>query len=251
MDTTETTLYTAVLISSIIIVFLLFYFAFWMYGNHRKHFSSLRDYYLQEVELLESERSRISRDLHDELGQMLSVSHLFIRNSAGITVEDERRLLKAEHMIKEVTKRMGEISKNLRPAVLDEKGLQEALQQLINQYQFTVDMRFELDYQIKTTLHGNFALHVYRIVQELLHNAVKHSAAKKVVVVLLERKQQVYLFYKDDGKGLPPMPNKTGAGTGNLKSRTLLLDGKVRVSSRPGNGTDYFFTLPLPSNGKH
>lgn len=250
MDTTETTLYTAVLISSIIVVFLLFYFAFWMYGNHRKHFSSLREYYLKEVELLESDRSRIARDLHDELGQMLSASQLFIRNSAGITAEDERRLGKAEELIKDVTRRMGEIAKDMRPSVLDEKGLQEALQQLMQQYAFSVNMQFQLDYRLKTQVQGSFALHVYRIVQELLHNAVKHSEASNVVVILLEQKQYMYLYYRDDGKGMPAIPSKSGAGTGNLRSRTLLLNGKVRVNSFSGKGTNYFFTIPLTTNGK-
>lgn len=247
MDTTETKLYTAVLISSIIAFILLVYFAFWMYGYQRKYFASLRTYYLQEVDLLEQERSRMARDMHDDLGQLLSAVHMFVSNSAGITAEDNRRLQKAGDLLKEATQRLGSISKNLRPAILEEKGLAVALQQLLHDYEYSSSFRFLLDYKVQRVLNGQFALHVYRMIQELLHNAVKHSEGSQVTLVLLEQKGYLYLFYRDDGKGMPCTAQKTGAGRGNLQSRTLLLRGKMRMSSHSGKGTDYFFTLPIPS----
>jgi two-component system, NarL family, sensor kinase len=248
MDTTETTLFTAVLISSIIAFILLVYFACWMYGNHRKYFASLRLYYLQEVDLLEQERSRMARDMHDDLGQLLSAVHMFVRNSAGITAEDNRRLQKAGDLLKDATQRMGDISKNLRPAILEEKGLEEAIRQLMQHYQYSTGIQFLLDYQVDRVLTGQFALHIYRMIQELLHNAVKHSEGSKVVVVLHEQKEYVYLLYRDDGKGMPLQPQRNGAGSGNLQSRTLLLNGKMRINSRAGNGTEYFFTFPLSAH---
>lgn len=246
MDTTETKLYTAVLISSIIAFILVVYFAFWMVGYQRKYFTSIRRYYLQEMDLLEQERSRMSRDMHDDLGQLLSAVHMFVSNSAGFGPEDERRLQKAADLLKEATQRLGSISKNLRPAILEEKGLAEALRQLLQDYEYSTNFRFLLDYNVQCLLSGQFALHVYRMIQELLHNAVKHSEGSKVTLVLYEQKGYLYLFYRDNGKGIPPTPQKTGAGRGNLQSRTILLNGKMRMSSHTGKGTDYFFTLPLP-----
>jgi signal transduction histidine kinase len=199
------------------------------------------------MDLLEQERNRMARDMHDDLGQLLSAVHMFVSNSAGFGPEDERRLQKAADLLKEATQRLGRISKNLRPAILEEKGLAEALQQLFHDYEYSTNFRFRFEYNVQRLLNGQFALHVYRMVQELLHNAVKHSEGSQVTVVLYEQKGYLYLFYRDDGKGMPCTAQKTGAGRGNLQSRTLLLNGKMRMSSHSGKGTDYFFTLPIPS----
>jgi signal transduction histidine kinase len=92
------------------------------------------------------------------------------------------------------------------------------------------------------------SLQIYRIIQELIHNAVKHSAADSVLIKLVERKKMLYISYQDNGKGMPAESiNKNGMGLGmsSLKNRAEMLGGKISYSSRTNAGTEYFFEIPI------
>lgn len=248
MDTNETTIYYAVLITGIVLGIILFYFAMTIYRSHNKHFRLLRKHVLSEIELLETERTRIARDLHDEIGPMLTISQIQVSTVTGATEKDHEHLSKAAATIDQLHERFAEIAQNLTPKALVTKGLQTALEDIIEQYREISSIDIKFVYTLSTKLTNVYALHIYRIVQELLHNSVKHSGASTIVLQIAERKRTLYLFYSDNGKGINLNGKESsGLGLGSLKSRAIILGGKMNCTSSSKNGTEYFFELPIRS----
>lgn len=245
MDTIETRIYTAFLTGSVVIGALLLYFAVKMYRNHRKHFVFLSNFYLKEVELLEQERNRIARDLHDELGPLVSIAHLLITNSKGADEEDKEYLSKANQSLSELTERFRDIAKNLTPDVLHAKGLAISIERFINRWQPATGIQFLFNCKLMGEPVDRFGLQIYRLVQELVHNAIKHSDAKNVSIGLVERNGVMHLFYTDDGKGMQTEKDMEGIGIKSMRSRAIMLNGVMEITSKVGEGTSFYFSFPI------
>lgn len=245
MDTHEVRLYTAVLISCLVIGALFIYYAVIVYRSNRKYFKTLRDYYLQEVALLEAERTRIARDLHDELGPNLSLANIFIRTALEHDPAN-RGLTEAEGLVLQVTNRLGEIARNLTPKVLLQKGLQVALEGFLAACKQAVSADISFGYHLYTPLPTDFSLQLYRIIQELMNNAIKHANAKQISLSLVEKKGMLYLYYRDDGIGLPVHTAEEGIGIQSLRQRAIMLGGRMRIENSKDPGVAYLFQLPIP-----
>lgn len=248
MDTFETTIYSAILITGVVIGIIILYFAVTIIRNHRKHFRMLSQNFLVEMELLEKERTRIARDLHDELGPILSVTQIHLHAAAGANEKDSMHLKKAGENISELAQRFGDIAKNLTPKILAAKGLRAALQEFFEQYDDTGFTKLEFIYQVNNELTAEVSLHIYRILQELVHNAMKHSGASRVIIQVKERKGKLYLYYRDDGIGFDvkdPLKEVNGLGLSSIKSRVVMLNGKMSCESHVKKGTEYFFEIPV------
>jgi signal transduction histidine kinase len=248
MDSFETTIYSAILISGAIIGIIILYFAITIIRNHRRHFRMLSQNFLAEMELLEKERNRIARDLHDELGPLLSVTQIHIHAAEGVGEKDNLHLKKAGENISELTQRFGGIAKNLTPKILAAKGLREALQEFLEQYNNTGFTKLEFSYQVSSVLTAEASLHIYRIIQELVHNAMKHSGAATVNIQVKERRGKLYLYYRDDGIGFDvkdPLKEVNGLGLSSMKNRVVMLNGKMSCESEVKKGTEYFFEIPV------
>lgn len=246
MDTTETNIYTAVVTSAFVICFVLLYFAVILYRGRIKYFRLLAKQLLAEMDVLERERTRIARDLHDDIGPMLAVTKIQLEQLLPSSVTKENRPVPVLQNLVTITERLGEIALNLTPKLLQRKGLETALNDFVDQFSTASGIAMQLDYHVKSRISAEYALHIYRIVQELIHNAVKHSEASHVHIQLKEHKQKLYLFYTDNGKGFDvsmKQDRTTGLGLGSLQNRALLLGGKMtRTKSK---GTDYVFEIPI------
>lgn len=198
------------------------------------------------MELLEKDRTRIAYDLHDELGPILATTRMQLKLAAKKQPAVHHHIETAVQNIKDVTERMGGIARNLTPKVLVTRGLRIALEDFVEQYNEGSKIDMQLQYSVEHNPEPFFALHLYRIVQELIHNAVKHSNSAHVLIQLTEQKKRIYLFYADDGKGIAPeQSEQTGLGLNSLQSRAVVLGGKMQCESVPGKGTTYFFELPM------
>lgn len=189
MHPIETSIYTAVLITGIVLGTLMIYFALAISRNQRKHFKMLRNHVLAEMQRLEEERTRIARDLHDELGPLLSVTQIHINAVTDIGEKNGLHLDTANSNIRVLMQRFGEIARNLTPRVLVTKGLHIALNDFFEQYREVTDIKLGYHYNVETNIPAATSLHIYRIVLELVHNAVKHSGAASVDVLLHEKKK--------------------------------------------------------------
>jgi two-component system, NarL family, sensor kinase len=244
MDTHEASIYTAVIITAIVFGCIIIYFVISLYVQHRKRIRIQRRYFYNEVNLLEKERFRLGRDLHDELGPGLSMTMNHLEEIMTDDASSTHHKKKAGMYLKNVMERIGEIAINLAPSTLQRKGLKFAIQDFIDSLDDVSFIEFEFKYDIETEIDKSMDIHLFRIVQELCHNAVKHSEASKVLVQLKEKEKKIYLYYSDNGRGLKndkKSINGKGIGMGSIKSRTELLAGKMRLQTSEQGGTSYLF----------
>ncbi|MEM6633728.1 MAG: tetratricopeptide repeat protein, partial [Bacteroidota bacterium] len=238
----------------------LFFLFLWYVNNKRQQLLKQRLIALQkeqEAENLrfmisgeERERQRIARELHDGMGSLLA-SVKFMFNAVQNDAPDIRTISnyqKADQMLDKACQEVREISHNLMPGVLDQYGLEYAIQQEIRMLQDANDLEIDfitygLDQQ---DLGYNLQMSVYRITQEMLRNISKHAEATEVLVQLQVEEEMLMLTVEDNGKGFDPeeVKNSNGIGLENMHSRVVYLQGKMEVDSQIGKGTSIQVEIP-------
>jgi two-component system sensor histidine kinase UhpB len=195
----------------------------------------------------EEERKRVARDLHDEVNQALTA--LLLRLEAATqSAPPELRAELSE--VKQLANRaMGELldlARQLRPAALDDHGLAAALATQVRDYDRRGPARasLELDKGLEN-LPQDVELVIYRVAQEALTNAARHSGARYIEVSLGRIDSQLVLRVTDDGKGYAFADETRGLGVSGMRERALLVDGKLEVDSRPGRGTTVRLEVPV------
>lgn len=203
------------------------------------------------VSAQESERRRISRELHDEVGQVLSAIMLGLGNlrsaiKDGNTAEAFHQLQLVEDMTERNASVVRNISLLLRPTMLDDLGLLPALKWYAREVSRTGPMTVEVEAEaFVDDLPDEHRTCVFRIVQEAVRNASRHAAARLVRIQISEREGLLELSVRDDGKGFDPA-HEGGLGILGMQERVEHLAGKLEVKSQPGLGTAVLFTLPIP-----
>jgi two-component system, NarL family, sensor kinase len=247
MDADQSNIFTAILISCILLGIIISYFIFSITRQQRRNLQLHRRNILAEINTLEKERTRIAADLHDELGPLLAVIKFKINSVESADAQDQKELAHASSHIDGLIKRIREISANLMPSALARKGLVIALQEFIsNISRATVNITFK--YSDLPELNQEQKINIYRIVQEIVHNTIKHAKATELVIDLSAKQNVVVLMANDNGIGFYPGGEgneSDGLGLRNLKSRTELMRGKFDIDSKPDNGTTYYFEIPI------
>lgn len=195
------------------------------------------------VEGQENERKRITRELHDGVGQLLTVIRLRLQAITGHeTIVDEIKSLLAE-TIEEVKR----ISFSVMPSALVDFGLEAALQGLCNQVRKSSSLTIDLQYVRETDRNLSFevAIAAYRIAQEGLNNILKHAGAQHVDLHIIEKDDELFLLVEDDGKGFDKTIETRGYGLRSMEERAKLLGGSFDVHSEPGKGTAIEVHLPI------
>ncbi|RZL16348.1 MAG: PAS domain-containing sensor histidine kinase [Hymenobacter sp.] len=198
----------------------------------------------------EAERRRIAEALHNSVGQLLYGTRLHLD---ALPPSDAVRASQA--LLNEAIVATRSISFELTPTILEDFGLAVAVQELVSRIpsSLTVDLNLRgLDQPLPLPL----ATAVYRIVQEMLNNVMKHAQAQEVFVQVSQEEGQLYLSVEDDGVGLPPavaQGSPLGIGLAGIRTQAGLLGGTLTVQSRPGRGTGFFLQIPVatlqtPSN---
>jgi len=205
----------------------------------------------------EKERKRISFELHDELGQSMAALKLQVGSIARRVgnVEPEELQTVCDEMrnnINQIIENVRRLARDLSPVVLDDLGLQAAIEYLVN--------NFSKIYNIKINYHTTDINHlfneesqriIYRILQEALTNIGKHAEAKQVSIVIEEQDSAVRFTVKDDGRGfnvqktLDQKGAERGIGLAAMSERVRILGGKVSIMSRPGIDTTVTFIAPI------
>ena len=195
----------------------------------------------------EVERERIAKDLHDSLGGLLSAIKLQVDK---IPVADEQGkknsdAVKATDLLDVAVSEVRTISQDLQPGALKSLGLVPALYDLVNRYQSTSgpDITFQ-HYDVPSVLDQNFALSIYRIIQEILNNAIKHAQASEIFVQLNIQGDDMVVNVEDDGIGFDPERKYTSMGLENIRSRVNYLKGTLDIDSRKGQGSSFFIHVP-------
>jgi two-component system, NarL family, sensor histidine kinase UhpB len=192
----------------------------------------------------EEERLRIARELHDEIGQTLTAVALRAEHSSARAEPKSAELSALAEMIQQSLEEVRRISRELRPEALDELGLRGALIALCSRVAEQSGMHVERELQVPLPeLQPEVELAIYRIAQEALTNAVRHSQAKQVTLSLIRDDGQLTLIVRDDGRGLPD--DVEGSGVTGMRERAMLIGAKLEVNSTPGAGVTIKLQLPL------
>jgi len=190
----------------------------------------------------EGERTRISKELHDGIGPLLTSLRMYIQH---IHIdEDEKSKLKS--MLDETIKEVRRISNNLMPSVLIDFGVGEALRNLVAQMQSYTSKNIKYVNSVKTSdqIPHDVNVAVYRIAQESLHNAIKHSGATEIRMSVSSFKDFINFFISDNGRGFDEHLRHNGSGLRNMKERVHLLNGDFHLETGP-NGTKIDVEIPL------
>jgi PAS domain S-box-containing protein len=200
----------------------------------------------------EEERTHIAREIHDELGQQLTVLKMDVswlnRRIADSDESIKQKLKELSEMLDGTVKTVRRISSELRPSLLDDLGLVAAIDWSLKEFQkrsgIEIEFRepkeeWELGDSVKTGL--------FRILQESLTNVARHAEARKVKVHLNEKKGQIILSIEDDGKGFDKLEtnSKKTLGILGMKERAIKMGGIYEINSLPGKGTIVTITVPV------
>ncbi|MBX5494439.1 MAG: sensor histidine kinase [Bryobacteraceae bacterium] len=200
----------------------------------------------------EDERKEISRELHDEVGQKLTALRMELGSLGRLRFTQDgefaERLEEVKLLAEQSLRSIRDIAAGLRPTMLDDLGLQPALQRQARQFSrhtgipVVTEVRGEI-----ANLQERHKVYIYRIVQESLTNCARHSGAKRINIVLEGNPDGVNLLVEDDGVGFDRSRQRSGIGLIGMEERVRELRGSLEVESRPGEGTRIRVHIPWSS----
>lgn len=197
------------------------------------------------IESQEQERRRISAELHDGLGQVLSAARVNLASAKG-----EQEIKNSLELIDRSCSDLREISHNMMPAALGKGGIVPAMEEMIGRINAAGTTHFELDVDgMDQRLPKETEVHLFRIAQELINNILKYAEAREASVQLVRENNDITLMVEDNGKGFEKKQLEQGTGNGwyNILSRLKLINGEIEVDARPGSGAVFTIHLQQPS----
>ncbi|MFA0960248.1 tetratricopeptide repeat protein [Roseivirga sp. BDSF3-8] len=200
----------------------------------------------------ETERKRIAQDLHDRLGSMLAMVKIHFKtvedNLETIKEENKRQYQKANSLLDEACEEVRKISHDMASGVLQKFGLTTALNNLKGSVNETGQLKINLlTFGMEDErLDYRKEINIYRIIQELLSNTLKHAHAKEMTIQLIRKDQNLNILVEDDGTGFNPGKMKPeGMGLKNIQTRVESLNGTLEIDSGKGSGTTTTIDIPL------
>jgi two-component sensor histidine kinase len=207
------------------------------------------------VGVQEEERRRLARDLHDHLGQQLTVLRLDLETIKGKEwgrEELSKQVERIEGTLRQLDSDVDFMAWELRPASLDQTGLAAALEKLVREWSehTRIPAEFYVEGLGNARLPPGVETHLYRILQEALGNVAKHAGASRVGVLLERRDGHALFIVEDDGRGFDPVAAANGSGSMglvNMRERAALVGGTLEIETSPGAGTTLFVRVPVSS----
>ena len=205
-------------------------------------------------QMREAERTRIARELHDELGQLLTG----IKLDFSATIRRLRELKTPGDVVDRLQSAIGQvdigiamvrrISSDLRPAALDHRDLGGAIEDEARRVAKRSELTVRVLARVEANVPPELATAAFRIFQEALINVVRHARATAVRVRVATRGGRLMLFLRDNGVGMPPdrLDSHDSLGILGMHERARAVGGSLAIRSRPGGGTIVCFALPLP-----
>lgn len=209
----------------------------------------------QLVAAQEEERRKLSRELHDHVGQMLTALRMELGRIERLRMPNNTPVSEAvaesRDLVDGMVRTVRDLALGLRPSMLDDLGLQSALEWHVRD--FTRRFGLAVDLNIDGSLDrlpDQYRTCVYRVVQEALTNCARHSGAGRVTVALRDRQGELTITIADDGVGMQPAPRNAGLGLRGIEERVRELDGTMTIGSSPSGGTQLTISLPVRTAAK-
>jgi PAS domain S-box-containing protein len=206
------------------------------------------------VEVHETERRTIGRELHDQLGQMMTALSLTLETASRLPAAKQAEKYEyASQIADDLLQRISRLSLELRPPMLDDLGLVPAVLWHITHFQEPSEL--EIDFRHsgieRTRLAPEIEINAYRVIQEALTNIARHAKAKQVQVSARVIDEVLTIKIKDDGRGFDPLEHRiltTSSGLSGMRERARLNGGMLSIDSEPHEGTLIVLQLPLQEN---
>ena len=248
MDPQEARIYIAIIITVFVLGVIIGYFAISVIRQQRRNLELQKANALAEITAMEKERARIATDLHDDLGPVLSVVKFRVDHASLVDNEAKEELHIASEQLDELIARLREVANNLMPSALIRKGLIGAVEEFTRNVTTSSNMviSFTADENIK--LGEDKSINIYRVIQEVVQNCLKHAKAKKMEILFEEKKGLLKIICRDNGVGFDYSKlSKESAGIGlrSIKNRSEIMGGNMVVESKPGKGTAFLFEIPI------
>jgi len=248
MGTQETKVYIAILIAAAVIGVILVYFTINIFRQQKSNFQLYTSKIQAEISTLEKERSRVARDLHDDFAPLLTAVKYQINSMSLSESEDVKALEKSNGILDSMINRIREISNDLLPEALLRKGIVTALEESIRNIHADDHLNIEFKYSNIPAMTFEKSVNIYRIIQEVLHNTIKHAGAEVLSIEMKSEGPLLFIMAEDNGRGFDfPSEAKdfSGLGLRSMLSRADILNGRMYLDSKAGKGTRYIFEIPL------
>lgn len=224
--------------SSIVVIVLVIVFFAFRYSNKLRE--KQEQFSLQLIDKIEEERKRISQDLHDDIGQSLSIVKSRITKMKGqCDIEDDG----IENEVGRVIEQTRQISHNLYPSYLEKIGLVRSVARLVEKIQHATHIECSFDItEIIDELPLQIKTHLYRIIQECVNNTVKHAGATALKITIEQKGKGFQLIYQDNGKGLSN-EDKQGLGILSITERAKIINAVVEIPDKNIKGFKLIVTF--------
>lgn len=200
------------------------------------------------VDVQESERAEIGKELHDNVNQLLSTAKLFLEVADNDDAMQRQMIRRSSDTIMSAINEIRKISRSLMPASVSDLGLISSVNDLVQNINLTKQLlvRFKYDSNLDLLLHPKQKLTLFRIIQEQVNNVLKHARASKLLIAITYKPKQTTLEITDDGIGfdLTVAKMKDGVGLSNILSRAAIFNGEVQVNTEPGKGCQLIINVP-------
>ncbi|MBK6342470.1 MAG: sensor histidine kinase [Flavobacteriales bacterium] len=196
----------------------------------------------------EKERDRMGKDLHDRLGGMLGgiKANMSALEDRVEQVRDDHQYKKVNHLLDQAVSELRQISHDMAAATLSRFGLEKALKDLRDTLHITGRMQVELKaFGLDQRLERSVEIALYRIVQELVSNVLKHAKASELIIGVTRTPGRLSVVVSDNGAGFDATQRTDGMGLGNVRSRAAAIGATVQVDSTPGKGTTVSVECPV------
>jgi signal transduction histidine kinase len=202
------------------------------------------------VEGQEQERKRIARELHDGLGVLLSAARMQFTSIKDLSDENKPLMERATQLLEQATSDVRRVSHNMMPGLLTKLGFFEAVEDLIENIGETEGLKASCEIEgDQDRLPENKEIMLYRVVQEMVNNTLKHAKAKNISLKIKRLDNLMVIIYTDDGIGFDPDKLSEGSrasiGLQSIQSRIDFLGGKLEIESSQGSGARYHLQIPL------
>ena len=210
----------------------------------------MRELSQQLVNTQEEERRNLSRELHDHVAQVLTGLRMELGRIERISATVGPAVAECKELVDDMFRTVRNLALGLRPSMLDDFGLQAALEwharDFMARYAIDVDLRIKGDYD---RLPDKYRTCVYRVVQEAMTNCARHASAKSIRIEVTADEGQLRVSVNDNGVGLDPAHRRRGLGLRGIDERVKDLHGTMTISRGHDRGTTLIVHLPLPLSG--
>jgi PAS domain S-box-containing protein len=215
--------------------------------DHKLAEEALSDMARKLVAAQEKERTRIARELHDDINQRLAMLAVELEQLQTDPSELQQRVSELRNQTIDISNGVQALSHDLHSSQLEYLGAAAGMKNWCKEFGERQGMQIDCKQDVRSTLPQEIGLCLFRVLQEALHNAAKHSGVKWIEVQLHEESDEIHLTIRDLGKGFDVEAAKKGRGLGltSMQERVRLLNGKIAIESKPMGGTTVQVRVPF------